>query len=88
MGYSLAPQQWTLAPGATIGLTYSHNNDEWVGASVMYGAPFQNGHPMIAISARPCQILWNRPNATYSAGITNQNNFTVTFLAHLGWIDL
>lgn len=82
MGYAMAPQQWTIAPKASIGLIFNHNNGELVGpAVVMYGVPFQDA----TISEAVCTIMWG-PN-TYTAPITNFSAISVTVIAHIGWIE-
>jgi hypothetical protein len=84
MGYSVAPHQFTLAASTAIGLTYSINNGEWVGAAIMYGFPNRNS----IISEMPCDINWGQTKITYSSEIKNFSPFPVTLAAHLAWVDL
>jgi hypothetical protein len=84
MGYVLVPQQFTLSANASIGITISVNNGDWVGVAVIYGVPIGNG----TVSARTGQLNWAGFGATYSSSITNFNPFPTTIFAHMGWINL
>lgn len=84
MGYAVSSQQFTIAGGATIGITATSTNGSFPGAAFVYGSPV----PQKAnVSEQVCRISWGNNTLTYHSGITNLNAASTTFFAWLAWIE-